>query len=114
MKDIDDCPAVLSDIAMNWIRALEEVQMEIIDADVSEILEEAEEYAMICDLNVSLATKVENLEDTEPVQDGPSREWAAAQQEIEELEEQLQIGKHWSAKFERWLDMFKSELETME
>jgi hypothetical protein len=61
-----------------------------------------------------LATKVKDLEATEPVQDGPSRELAAAQQEIEELEEELQIKKHRSAKLERRLDKCKSEQESTE
>ena len=97
MKIIDDGPGVLSDQAINWIRATEDVQLEIIDANLSESLEQAEKFAKICDLNESLAAKVKDLEATEPVRDGPSRELAAAQREIEELEEKLQIEKRRSA-----------------
>jgi len=68
----------------------------------------------ICALNESLATNVKDLEATIPVQDGPSRELAAAQQEIEQLEEGLQIEKRRSAKLERWCNKCKSELETTE
>ena len=114
MKIIDDGPGVLSDQAINWIRATEDVQLEIIDANLSESLEQAEKFAKICDLNESLAAKVKDLEATEPVRDGPSRELAAAQREIEELEEELQIEKRRSAKLERRLDKCKSEPETTE
>jgi polyhydroxyalkanoate synthesis regulator phasin len=61
-----------------------------------------------------LAAKVKDLEATGPVQEGPSRELAAAQQEIEELKEELKIEKRHSAKSERWLDNCKSEPETTE
>jgi hypothetical protein len=94
MKIIDDGPGVLSDQAINWIRATEDVQLEIINANLSESLEQAEKFAKICDLNKSLAAKVKDLEETEPVRDGLSRELAAAQREIEELEEELQVEKH--------------------
>jgi predicted RNase H-like nuclease (RuvC/YqgF family) len=114
MKVIENGPGHLSDQAINWIRATEDVQLEIIDANLSESLEEAEKFAKICDHNESLAAKVKVLEDTEPVQDGPSRELAAAQQEIEELEEELQIKKHRSAKLERRLDKCRSEQESTE
>jgi hypothetical protein len=93
MKIIDDSPGVMSDQAINWIRATEDVQLEIIDANLSESLEQAEKFPKICDLNESLAAKVKDLEATEPVQDGPSRELAAAQREIEKLEAELQIEK---------------------
>jgi len=62
MNIIDDSPGVLSDQAINWIRATEDVQLEIIDANLSESLEHAEEFAKICDLNESLATEVRDLE----------------------------------------------------
>jgi hypothetical protein len=114
MKIIDDGPRVLSDQANNWIRAMEDVQLEIIDANLSESLEQADKFPKICDLIESLAAKVKDLEATEPVRDGLSRELAAAQREIEELEEELQIKKHRSAKMERWLDKCKSELEPTE
>jgi len=114
MKIIDDGPGVLSDQAINWIRATEDVQLEIIDDDHSESLEQAMKFTNICDLTESLATKVKDLEVTKPIQDGPSRELAAAQQEIQELEEELQIEKHQSDKLERQLDKCKSEPETTE
>jgi len=93
MKIIDDGPGVLSDQAINWIRATEDIQLEIIDVDLSKSLEQTEKFAKICDLNESLAAKVKNLEATEPVRDGPGRELVAAQRAIEELEEELQIEK---------------------
>jgi len=114
MKIIDDSPGVLSDQAMNWIRATEDIQLEIIDANLSDSLEQAEKFTKICDLNQSLAARVKDLEATEPVRDGPRRELATAQREIEELEEQLQIDKRRSAKLERRLDTCKSEPETTE
>jgi hypothetical protein len=61
-----------------------------------------------------LAAKVIDLEATEPIRDSLSRELAAAQGEIEELEEKLQIKKRRSAKLERRLDKCKSEPETTE
>jgi hypothetical protein len=67
MKIIDAGPGVLSNQAINWIRATEDVQLEIIDANLSESLEQAEKFAKICDLNESLAAKVKDLEATEPV-----------------------------------------------
>jgi len=93
MKDIKDSPGVLSDQAIHWIRATEDIPLEITDANLSESLEQAEKFAKICDLNESFTSKVKDLEATEPVQDGPPRELAATQQEIEELEDELQIEK---------------------
>jgi len=114
MKVIVDGPRLLSDQAINWIRATEDIQLEMIDANLCENLEDAEKFAKTCDLNESLAAKVKDLEDAEPIQDSPSRELAAAQQEIEELEEELQIEKCRSAKLERQLDKWKSKPETTE
>jgi len=79
MKIIDDGPRVFSDQAINWIRATEDLHLEIIGANLSESLEQAKKFAMICDLNESLAAKVKDLEVTEPARDGSSRELAAAQ-----------------------------------
>jgi chromosome segregation ATPase len=93
---------------------MEDVQLEIIDANLSESLEQAEKFAKICDLNESLATKVKDLEATESVRDGTIREIAAAQREIEELEEELQIEKPRSPKVERRRDKCKSEPERTE
>jgi hypothetical protein len=93
MKVIDEGPGVLSDQALNWIRATEDVQSEIIDANLSESIEHAVKFGKICDLIESLAAKVKDLEATEPVQDGPSRELPAAQHEIEVFEDELQIKK---------------------
>jgi hypothetical protein len=91
MNVIEDGPGHLSDQAFNWIRATEDVQLEIIDANLSESLEQIGKFAKICDLNESLAAKVKDLEATGPLQEGPSRELAATQEEIEELEEELKI-----------------------
>jgi len=114
IKIIDDGLGVLSDQAINLIRAKEDVQLEISGANLSESLEQAEKFAKICNLNESMATEVKHLEATEPVRDGPSRESAAAQREIEEFEEELQIEKHRSAKLERRLDECMSVPETTE
>ena len=111
MKVIDDAPRFLSDQAINGIRATENVHLDIIDANLPESLEKAEKFAKICDLNGNLGAKVKEMEATGPVQEGPSRELAAAQQEIQELEEELQIKKRWSAKLDTWLDKFQSEPE---
>jgi len=78
MKAIDDGPGLFSDQLMNWIRATEDIQLEITDANLSKSLEQAEKLAKICNLNNSLAAEVKELEATEPVQDGPSRELTAA------------------------------------
>jgi len=91
MKVIDDSPGLLSDQAVNWIRPTEDVQLVIIDANLSGSLEQAEKFAKLCDLHESLAAKVNDLDATGPIQEGPSRELADARQQIEELEEELQI-----------------------
>jgi len=78
MKIIDDGPGVLSYQAIDWIRATEDVQLEILDANLSESLEQAEKFTKICNLNESLPVKVKDMEATEPIRDGPSRELAAA------------------------------------
>jgi hypothetical protein len=67
MKVIDDGPGLLSDKAINWIWAMENVQLEIIDANLSEIPEQPEKFAKICNLNESLAARVNDLEATGPV-----------------------------------------------
>jgi len=72
MKIIDNSPGVLSDQAINWIRATEDVQLEIIDANLSESLEQAEKFVKICNLNGSFAPKVKDLEATKLVRDGPA------------------------------------------
>jgi len=82
MKVIDDGPGDLSDQAINWIRATENVQVKIINANLSEMLVLAEKFAKICNLNESFATEVKDMKSTNPVLDGPSRELAATQQEI--------------------------------
>jgi hypothetical protein len=51
---------------------MEDVQLGIIDTNLSESREQAEKFTQICDLNVSLAAKVQDLEATEPVRDRPS------------------------------------------
>jgi len=59
-----------------------------------------------------LAAEVKDLEGSGPVQDGPSKKLAAAQHDIEELEEEHQIEKCRSAKLERRLNEFRLEPET--
>ncbi|KAF8242966.1 hypothetical protein K440DRAFT_638094 [Wilcoxina mikolae CBS 423.85] len=54
-KIIADGPRPLSDQAINWIKAMEDVQLEIINAGLLESLEQAEKFANICDLNECLA-----------------------------------------------------------
>jgi hypothetical protein len=93
-KVIDDGPEHLLDQAINWIKATEDVQLEIINAGLSESLEQAEKFSKVCELNESLAAKVKELEAAESVQ-GPNKELAAAHQEIDELEEELRIEKRW-------------------
>jgi hypothetical protein len=114
MKVMDEGPGVLSDQALNWIRAPEDVQSEIIDANLSESVEHAVKFGKICDLIESLAAKVKELEATEPVQDGPSRELPAAQHEIEVFEDELQIEICRSAMLESRLDKCMLEPETTE
>jgi hypothetical protein len=104
MKIIDDVPGVLSKQAINWSRATVDVQLGILDANLSERLQQAEKYTKICDLNEILAAKVKDLEATKHVRDGPSMELEATQREIEQLEEELQRKNHRSDKLERRLD----------
>jgi hypothetical protein len=68
MKVIDDSPGHFFDQAINWIKAMEDVQLEIINAGLLESLKHAEQFAKICNLNKSLATKVKELEAAEPIQ----------------------------------------------
>jgi len=82
--------------------ATADVQLHIIDANLSERLEEAKKFPTICILNVSLAAKVKHLQAVEPVQDGQSRKLAAAQQVVEWPEEELQIEIGRSAWNLRW------------
>jgi predicted RNase H-like nuclease (RuvC/YqgF family) len=114
MKVIDDSPGVLPDQAMNGIWATEEVELEIIDAYLSERVEPAEQFGRICDMNESLSAKGKDLEATEPVRDGPSRELAASQQDIETFEDKLQIEKCRFDMLGRRLNKCKSELEPTE
>jgi hypothetical protein len=65
----NDGPVLLSDQTINWIRATEDIQLEIIDGKQFEWLQQAEKFAKICDLNESFAAKVKNLEATEAIQD---------------------------------------------
>jgi len=114
MKIIEDGPGVLSDQEINWIRATGDVQLDIIDDNLSESLEQAEKFAKICDLNERLATKVNDLEATEPIRDGLTRDLVPAQREIEQLVEELQIEQSRSAMLERRLDKCNSEPATKE
>jgi hypothetical protein len=111
---IDDGPGLLAEQAINWIRATKDIQLQNIDANLSDSLKQAEQFANICNHNESLAGKVKDWEAAGPVQDSPSRELVAAQQEIEDLGEELQIEKNRSAKLERQLNICTSEPETME
>ena len=74
MKAINDRPGLLTDQEIIWIRAMEDVQWDIIHATVSESVQQGDRFSKICDLNESLAAEVKALEAMEPVQDGPSRE----------------------------------------
>ena len=67
IKVINDGPGVLSDKVINCIRAMEDIQLEILDANLTKSLEQGEKLAKICDLNESLADKFQDLEATEPV-----------------------------------------------
>jgi chromosome segregation ATPase len=108
---IDDGPGHLSDKAMNCIKAAEDAQHQITNAGLSESLEQAENFTKMCDINNSLAAKVKELEAAEPIQ-GPNNELEAAHQEIDELREELQIDMRHSAKLERRLEMYNSDLST--
>jgi predicted nucleic acid-binding Zn-ribbon protein len=61
-----------------------------------------------------LAAEVIDLDATEPVQDGQRWDLAAAQQQSEKLQEELQIEKRRSANLESQLDKSKSEPENAE
>jgi len=99
---------------MNWISATEDVQLLIIAANLWECLEHAEKFAAICDFNMSLAATVNELKAAEPVQDAPTKGSAVALQEINTLQEELQIKKRHSTKFEWQPNKCKSEPEVME
>jgi hypothetical protein len=90
-------PGLMSDHATNRNRAMDDIQSEINVANHSESHDQAENFAKFCYLNECLATPINDLEDTVPIQDGPSRELAATKQEIEGWEEDLQIEKRRSA-----------------
>jgi hypothetical protein len=113
MNIINNSPDVLSDLAIYWIKAMKDIQLEIIDANLSKSLEQAEKFTKVCYLNKSLAAKVKDLEATEPGQDSPNRKFVTVQQEIEKLEEELQIEKRQSAKLERRLKKCKLKPQTM-
>jgi len=113
-KVTDNGPGVFSAKAINTNRATEDVQFDIIDANLSNSLEQAEKFAKIFDLNESMGANFKDLEATEPVWDGPSMESAAAEQEIEVLEEELQIKKLRLTKLEGRLDKCKLEPESTE
>ncbi|KAF8245057.1 hypothetical protein K440DRAFT_646585 [Wilcoxina mikolae CBS 423.85] len=110
-KVINDGPGHLSDQAINWIKAMEDVELEINDVNLSKSHKQAKKFSNIWNLNKSLVAKVKDLEAAEPVQ-GPHKELAAAHQEIDKLKKELRIEKHRSAKLERWLEKCKSELES--
>jgi hypothetical protein len=66
----------LYDQSINWIKATDDVYLEIINAVLLESLAQAEKFAKICDLNASLAAKVNELEAAESVQ-GANKELEA-------------------------------------
>ncbi|KAF8244959.1 hypothetical protein K440DRAFT_646670 [Wilcoxina mikolae CBS 423.85] len=99
----DDGLGYLSNQAINWINAMEDVQLEIIDAGLLESLKQAEKFAKICDLNVGSVTKINDLEAAEPIQ-GPNTELTEAHRDIDKLEEEQQIDKYRCGKLERWLE----------
>jgi hypothetical protein len=107
---VEDSPELLSEQAINWIRAAEAVQLETMDVNISESLLQAEKLAKICNLNKTLVAKDNHLEAVEAIQDGQSKELVAAQQEINEFEE-LQMEKYCSANLERQLNYCKSKPE---
>jgi hypothetical protein len=87
MMIIDHGPGVISDPAINWIKATEDVQLEIIDGKVSERHEQSEIFANICNINESWAAEIKDVDATEPFRDGPNMKLAAAQRDIGQLEE---------------------------
>jgi hypothetical protein len=91
------------------MRATVDVQFVIADANISESHDQAENFTKICNLKMSFTTKVKDLEATEPVQDSPSRELAAAQREIEKEENEFQIEEGHISMVERGLDKSESE-----
>ena len=101
----------MSDQAINWLKAEENRQLEIINAELLESLKHTKKFAKIYNLNNYLAAKVKDLEAAEPIQD-LNKELAAAYHKIDKLEEELQIEKQRSAKLERQFEKYKSELET--
>jgi hypothetical protein len=101
-KVIDDSPGHLSRQAINWNKATEDVQLEIIEVGLLESLKQAKQVAKICDLKESLAGKVKELE-AEHSQ-GPNKELVAAHQDINKLEEELRIEKCRSVKLKRLLE----------
>jgi len=78
MNTIDARPGHLSDRAINWMGAANDIHLEISNGDFGESLQSAKDVVMICNLNQSLAAEVENLEAAEPVQDGLSKRLVAA------------------------------------
>jgi hypothetical protein len=90
MTVIDDGLGHLSDQSINWITATEDVELVIPHAGLSESAKRAKIFAKLCNLNNSLAAKVKDLDDAEPIQD-PNKVCVAANQEINVFEEELQI-----------------------
>lgn len=93
---------------------MEDVHLQSINGNRSESLEQAEKIAKICNLNESLVAKVNDLEPAEPVQDAQSNDSVAAQQEINEFKEELQIQNRHNAMFGRLPNKHKSKPEAME
>jgi hypothetical protein len=109
MMVIDKDPGDLSNQAINWIRATEDVQFAIGDDNLSERIVQGVNFGKICDPNDRLAAIFKDLEATEPVRDGPARSIASPRHNNEKWQDKLQIKKCRSTKFERRLDKCKSE-----
>jgi len=114
MNVIKNGSGFLSHPVMNEIWAIEEIQLEIPNANISESHEQAEQFTKNCVPNESLAATVNDLQADEPVQDSLGNELASAHQDIREWEEELQIEKCHSVKMERWLNKCKSDPDATE
>ncbi|KAF8245068.1 hypothetical protein K440DRAFT_646557 [Wilcoxina mikolae CBS 423.85] len=108
---IDDGSGNLSNQALNWFKAMQDVQLDLIDAGLLECLEQSEKDARSWNFNNSLVAKVKDLQATESIR-GPNKQLAEAHQEMDQLEDELRIEKYHSVKLERWQEKCKSELES--
>jgi len=67
MNIIYDDLRPLPDQAMNCIRAMQDIELEITNDILSQSIEKVGEFTIICDLNQGLATNVKDFEAAEPV-----------------------------------------------